>query len=73
MDEAVCASTEWRRSVQLIAALILAAVAAAQSTPNCQYLYTDEQSRQLLVSDGEGVRPILSDFTAASMKRLRFD
>jgi hypothetical protein len=47
--------------VQLIAALILAAVAAAQSTPNCQYLYTDEQSRQLLVSDGEGVRPILED------------
>lgn len=47
--------------MQLIAVLILAAVLAAKGAPNCHYLYTDEQSRQLLVSDGGQVRPIFED------------
>lgn len=47
--------------MQLIAVFILAAVVAAKNPPNCQYLYTDDQSRQLLVSDGGRVRPVFED------------
>jgi dipeptidyl aminopeptidase/acylaminoacyl peptidase len=47
--------------VQLIAFLILATLVGATHAPPCQYLYIDEQSRQLLTSDGEGARPLLED------------
>jgi hypothetical protein len=55
--------------VQLIAFLVLAAIASAKGTPECQYLYTDEQSRQLLVSDGGHTRPILEDPNGVHLPR----